>query len=177
MKKVFLKYMLIAGMAILTACTSDDEFLKENLYGKLFPESFYNNKDELELANNSLYRSLSKTFHGYYTTFMRMLYSGDDATSPISQQDVYIFSAADEDMRDGWQKAYEGINKANGIIDNYTRATGLSEEQLGYYAGQAYFVRAYLYFWLTRIYNEIPYVTTVRVADPTITLSSSTEVY
>ena len=80
-------------------------------------------------------------------------------------------------MRDGWQKAYEGINKANGIIENYSRATGLTEEQLGYYAGQAYFVRAYLYFWLTRIYNEIPYVTTVRVADPTITLSSSAEIY
>ena len=178
MKKEIYKYVLTAGIFLFSACASNDDFLEEKFYGKLFPESFYSNQDELELANHALYRSLSKTFHAYYTTFMRMLYSGDDVTSPISQSDVYVFAAADEDMTGGWEKAYDAINKANGIIENYHRAEGtLSDERLHYYAGQAHFVRAYLYFWLTRIFNDIPYVTTVRVDDKKLELTKSTDVY
>ena len=176
MKKEFLKYMLMAGIVFLTACSNED-FLQEKLYGKLFPESFYSNQDELELANNSLYKGINHSFHSYYSTFMRMLYSGDDITSPISKVDTYIYSAADEDLTEGWKKAYETINRANGIIDNYHRAEGLDETNLHYYAGQAHFVRAYMYFWLVRIFNEVPYVTTVRLSDRTRELTPVPEIY
>ena len=37
MKKEFLKYILIVAVAGLSACSSNDEFLKENTYGKIFP--------------------------------------------------------------------------------------------------------------------------------------------
>ena len=178
MKKDFLKYILMAGIVMLTSCMSNDKFLEEKLYGKLFPESFYSNKAEMELANNALYKGLSDAFHSYYVTFMRMLYSGDDITSPISKVDTYIYSAADEDLTYGWRRAYETINRANGIIENYHRAEGtLDGKELLYYAGQAHFVRAYMYFWLVRIFNEVPYVTTVRVSDRTRELTPVPEIY
>lgn len=177
MRKIFFKCMLIAGIVSLAACSSD-KFLEENLYGKLFPESFYNNEAELEMANNALYRPFSKSFHAYYTTLMRMLYSGDDITSPGAQADHYVYTSADADIASGWRFAYETINIANGILDNYRRAEGtVSEEKLLRYAGQAHFARAYMYFWLVRIFNKIPYISTVRVLDRDIELSPPEEIY
>ncbi|MDR2765019.1 MAG: RagB/SusD family nutrient uptake outer membrane protein [Tannerella sp.] len=184
MKKEFLKYMLIAAVALLAACSSNDEFLKENTYGKVFPDEFYRNQEELDVANNALYDEFNRMFNADYASYVVALYGSDDVTTPYSantsylQNDTYVREAANEDARKGWEYTYSTINIANGIIANYRKAEGaVSEETLHYYAGQAYFARAYMYFWLVRIFNEIPYVTTVREGDRTLTLSPPEEVY
>ncbi|MDR1675005.1 MAG: RagB/SusD family nutrient uptake outer membrane protein, partial [Tannerella sp.] len=184
MKKDFLKYILIVAVAVLAACSSNDEFLKENTYGKIFPEEFYRNQAELDLANNAMYSEVSRMFNADYASYVVALYGADDVTTPYSanttylQNDMYVRDAANTDVRGGWESTYTAINRANGIIENYRKAEGaVSEEMLHYYAGQAHFARAYLYFWLVRIFNEIPYVTTAREGDRTMTLSSPAEVY
>jgi hypothetical protein len=184
MKKEFLKYILIATVAALTACSSNDEFLKENTYGKIFVENFYSNQAELEVANNALYNELNRLFNADYDNFVVVLHGGDDVTVPYFGNvdfilfDTYVRDAANNHPKIGWEDGYGMINIANGIIENYQNAKGtVSEETLHYYAGQAYFARAYMYYWLVRIFNEIPYVTTVREGDRTLTLSSPGEVY
>jgi hypothetical protein len=184
MKKDILKYTLIALIAGLSACSSNDEFLKENLYGKVFQEDFYRNQAELEVANNALYRNFSKTFNADYATFVVVLYGGDDITTPYSantsylQNDTYVRQAANKDVTEGWEYSYTTVNIANGIIENYRRAEGeVSEEKLRHFAGQAYFARAYMYFWLVRIFNEVPYITTVRAGDKTLKPSPVAEIY
>ncbi|MDR1779464.1 MAG: RagB/SusD family nutrient uptake outer membrane protein [Tannerella sp.] len=185
MKNNIYKYLLLMPLvAILAACTSNDEFLEEKTYGKIFPENFYRNQDELDMANNALYRSFSKTFNADYSSFVVILFGGDDITTPYSantsylQNDTYVRQSANKDIRDGWSWAYETINTANGIINNYQKAADeVSETNLHYAAAQAHFARAYMYFWLVRIFNEIPYVSTVREPDKTMTKSSPQEVY
>lgn len=191
MKNKMFKYMSIAGVTILFACQSNDEFLKENLNGKIFMETFYSNENDLYLANNALYGNFTNCWHGYYTTFMVALYAGDDITTPYSgnlsymQNDIFVRQGENEDMQSGWSKAYTAINTANGIINNYHKAKGTldtgnpkrDEELLNYYAAQAHFVRAYTYFWLVRLFNKLPYVTTARVMDRTMQLSSPEVIY
>ena len=185
MKKEIVKYFLVAGLALLTACSSNDDFLKENLDGKIFPESFYHNKDELEMANNAIYNWINRSFHSYYTTMMIGFFAADDVTTPYSGNtsfvlyDTFIPQAADiEGLQGGWEKAYLVINAANGVIENYKRAEGaVGETELHYYAGQAYFARAYMYYWLVRCFNEIPYITTARVPDRTIVPLQPAELY
>ncbi|GHT18247.1 membrane protein [Bacteroidia bacterium] len=185
MKANFVKCILFFVLAGFTvACSSNDEFLKENLYGQLFPETFYSNQDELDMANNALYSRMSRLFDGDYATFVVMLYGGDDITVPYSahtqfvQPDILVHQAGSQDMQDGWEVAYSTINIANGIINNYRNAAGaVSEPNLQEAVAQAYFARAYAYFWLVRIYNEIPYITTVMELDRTVTKSSPEAVY
>ena len=167
-------------MIVVSGCMS----LEEEMYGKLFPESLYSNRDELELTNNALYSRFSKIFHSDYTTLRIALFGGDDLTTPYSgnvprmQYDTYVRQAADKDLKDGWEQAYMTINVANGIINNYKKAAdALGEAELNRYAAQAYFARATVYFWLVRLFNEIPYVTTAREPDKTIFLSSPETVY
>jgi hypothetical protein len=184
MKAKFLKYILLLVVAGFTACSSNSEFLEENLNGKLFPESFYRNQNELDMANNALYRQVSKLFNADYASFVVMLYGGDDVTTPYSantgyvQCDIYSPQAGSADLEDGWDYAYSSINYANGIINNYRNAAGeVSEQGLHEAVAQAYFARAYVYFWLVRTFNEIPYITTVRELDRTITKSPPAAVY
>ena len=184
MKKEMLRYILMAGVAILSACSSNDDFLKENLYGKLFPESFFRNPEELTLANNALYSSLNGVFSGDDSRYMIGFFGGDDITTPYSyqtpfvQNDIFVHQASNAQMRSGYNGAYGTINIANAIIANYQNAKGtLSNEKLLYFAGQAHFARAYLYFWLVRFFNDIPYVTTARVIDRTMKPSPPEEVY
>ncbi|MDR2040975.1 MAG: RagB/SusD family nutrient uptake outer membrane protein [Tannerella sp.] len=185
MKRDFLKYgMLIAGIAFLCACSSNDEFLKENTYGKVFPDEFYRNQAELEVANNALYHNFSKTFNADYASFVVAIYGGDDVTTPYFantsyiQNDTYEYQAGNEDVKDGWEWSYATINIANGIIENYRRAEGeVSEEMLRRFAGQAHFARAYMYYWLVRLFNEVPYVTTVRIPDRTLPLAAPDAIY
>ncbi|MDR1937396.1 MAG: RagB/SusD family nutrient uptake outer membrane protein, partial [Tannerellaceae bacterium] len=178
------KIFLFSIMAGLFACTSNDDFLKEDLEGKLFPEYFYGNQDELDLANNALYQSITHFYCADYNSFVVMLYGGDDITTPYFgnadyiQYDTYVHPAGNSHIEDGWRDAYATVNVANGIINNYHKAAeAVNEQTLREYAGQAYFARAYVYYWLVRTFNEIPYVTTTREADKTILKSSAEAVY
>jgi len=184
MKRDLLKYMLVAGVALLTACSSNDDFLQEKYYGKLFPEGFYGNQDALELANNSLMAELNGVFNKDYDCFTNALNGGDDVMTPYSghqdhvPNDTYHRHSGNRNTRLGWRNAYNAIYKANGIINNYENARGtLREERLQHFAGQAYFARAYMYYWLVRLFNEVPYVETVRVPDRTIMLSPPEFIY
>ncbi|MDR1880509.1 MAG: RagB/SusD family nutrient uptake outer membrane protein [Tannerellaceae bacterium] len=180
MKYTYLLCPMIAG---LFACSSNDDFLKEKLNGKIFPEYFYSNQDELDLANNALYHDITQFYAADYDGLL-MLMGGDDITTPYFGNvdyipyDIYLRPAGSPHIETGWGAAYAAINVANGIINNYHKAAGTVDEQtLREYAGQAYFVRAYVYFWLVRFFNEIPYITTARVMDKTILKSSAEAVY
>jgi hypothetical protein len=184
MKANWVKYILFFVVAGFTACSPNNEFLEENLYGKLFPEDFYRNQDELDLANNALYSKLNLLFDSDYEGFVVILYGGDDITVPypsqpeLVQNDLFIHQSGDAKMQKGWDRAYSTINVANGIINNYRNAAGaVSEQALHEAAAQAYFARAYTNFWLVRIYKDIPYITTVRELDRTITKSPTEAVY
>jgi hypothetical protein len=184
MKKEFLKYTLTAVVMAFSACSSNDSFLKEDTYGKIYPENFYRNQAELEVANNALYGTFGTLFNADYNNFVVVFHGGDDVTTPYFGNadyilfDTYVRDAANGHPRRGWRDAYETINIANGIIENYRSAEGeVSEEMLHYYAGQAYFARAYMYYWLVRIFNEIPYITTVRIADRTVEPAAPGEIY
>jgi hypothetical protein len=185
MKKDFLKYILILAVAAgFAACSSNDEFLKENTYGKSFIEDFYRNQAELEVANNALYSIFNELFNADYNNFVVVFHGGDDVTTPYFgntdyiMYDTYVRDAANLHPRRGWEDAYETINIANGIINNYRNAeSSVDETTLHYYAGQAHFARAYMYYWLVRVFGDIPYVTTVRVPDRTIELTPAAEVY
>ncbi len=54
-----------------------------------------------------------------------------------------------------WDGAYKAIQGANLIIDNYEEATG-DQDNIMQYAGEAYFLRAYNYFWVARMWEEAP---------------------
>mgnify|MGYP001179532479 CR=1 FL=1 len=180
--KILLIFSVI--VAFLTSCESNSDFLEENPKGQLFPDNFLNNESELQLMNNSLYFIWAHAMDRPYQSMELKYSSSDDILGTTYSREYYSEvnagtpSDLDSDIQLGWERAYNCINQANSIINNYHNADGnVDEETLNAYAGQAYFIRAFTYFWLVRFFNNIPLVTTAFQPDDNITCSKAADVY
>ncbi|MCO5238220.1 MAG: RagB/SusD family nutrient uptake outer membrane protein [Chitinophagaceae bacterium] len=185
MKKLIFFLIIIVS---ITSCQRDKEFLMEDPKGRLFPDNFFNNATELELANNSLYAIFDRAIGRPYQSMSIKFASSDDIIGTGNQRLFYnemevnldITVGADNDIQLGWERAYDAINQANAIINNYHNADGtLSEANLNAWAAQAHYIRSFMYFWLVRFYNDIPLITTAFVPDTKkeVTLSKAADVY
>ncbi|RZK47316.1 MAG: RagB/SusD family nutrient uptake outer membrane protein, partial [Pedobacter sp.] len=64
-----------------------------------------------------------------------------------------------------WSSLYSYIYQANSCIDGLTAATGLSPSVKNHLLGEAYFQRAFFYFYLVNMYGDVPLITTTNYAE------------
>ena len=57
-----------------------------------------------------------------------------------------------------WTSMYEGIRKVNQLIENADRCTEATADEIRWWKGEAYFLRAFYHFMIFRAYGPIPYV-------------------
>lgn len=74
-----------------------------------------------------------------------------------------------------WENTYKLITSINNILVQYENRK-LHEDRIDQIAGEMYFLRAFCYFRLVRIYNELPVISDTDV-DYTIKKSKGEEVY
>lgn len=55
----------------------------------------------------------------------------------------------------GWSALYSAIDQAN-LVLKYAREVEMPEGDMKYCLGQAYFARAYCYFWAARLWGDVP---------------------
>jgi starch-binding outer membrane protein, SusD/RagB family len=59
-----------------------------------------------------------------------------------------------------WKSLYESIYQANAILEGINSSSGMSGPVRDQLKGEALFVRAFCYFYLTNLYGDVPLVTT-----------------
>src|SRR5574344_2218040 len=80
-----------------------------------------------------------------------------------------------------WSQCYKGIRKANIVLTNLAKNLELTEMEARDFKGRAYFLRAYFYFYLVRLYGpvvilpETPYDTDADVASASLERSTYDE--
>lgn len=129
------------------------------------PETFYTNKDEVEMALRGVYASLA----GYQLYGDNMLgrmgltadlgydsYSVDKRTIG-----VYQTSTTDPRLINYWQEAYKGIGLANSLMSRMDRESIGDDDFYDSVYGQALFLRSYYHFMLVSKFNNIPLVLNV----------------
>lgn len=154
--------------ALLSGCQK----LKENPEDALVRESFFKTEADLQSAVTAVYFPLvSNPFSSFGSTRVWVpLMGGDDLTThPGSNKqnfrdfDRFAGSALNGDMKTAaWSVPYQVVKAANTVLLNYHQVKG-SEEVISQAVAQARFLRAFAYFWMVRIFGEIPLVTTVDV--------------
>ena len=88
--------------------------------------------------------------------------SGGESASDVldlQQIDDYTVTPVNNTLSDLWQSAYEGINRANYLTQfKATNAQGLVVDFPGKEAlyGEVYFLRAYYYFTLVKMFGDVP---------------------
>lgn len=91
-----------------------------------------------------------------------ILMGGDDLTThkasnkaDFREFDQFKIATANGRLPFVWNGAYKSIQGSNNIIANYQNAKG-DEAAIRQIAGEAYFLRAYNYFWIVRLWGEAP---------------------
>lgn len=172
MKKLLI-ILFITG--ILVSCS--EEFLDITPKGQLYPESFYSTQDELEMAVTGLYKNMQDLY--FYANASCYAVAGRDKTSTfVNMEEVDVFNTEGDngEMMRYWGYAYIGINAANFIINNYDYANA-SDDAKRKAAGQAHFIRGYLYFTLVRMYNELPFYLSAEQATYDMPLTGPEDIY
>ncbi|MEJ7558650.1 MAG: RagB/SusD family nutrient uptake outer membrane protein [Pedobacter sp.] len=156
MKKYILIFIAIVSLA------SCKKFLDETPKADLTSENFYKTDNDLELASIAQYNQINNAFNG--GPGYGPVWGADDIMTTrngnkITYADFDTFQAnSSNDKMVWWGTFYGVIKSSNGILNNYMGSDISTEKKKAEVAGQAHFLRALSYFFLTRVWGEIPLI-------------------
>lgn len=153
-----IKHMLIAATALsLAAC---DSALVTDPTASIDSETAISNARGVELALNGAYRSLQGEDRERLA--MPDMYADNlDFTGTFQSDREFSLrnvTTANGEVLDLWTVSYQGINRANNVLDGIPRAEDLSAALASQYKGEALFIRAVHYFTLVRWFGGVPLV-------------------
>ncbi|GAB3924754.1 RagB/SusD family nutrient uptake outer membrane protein [Larkinella terrae] len=179
------KILLFAFVAVLGAGCKN--YLEEDTTGLLYGPNVLSTQDGLESALTGAYRGLANQWgYGFIHPSANAATIGSDdvTTHPASNKadwrEFDQFNVSTTNQRSGavYTGCYKAIQGANNVINNYAKTVG-TKATIDIIAGEAYFIRGFSYYWLTRFYGNIPLVTAGEYSTDLLTIKKSTpaEVY
>lgn len=177
MKKIFNLLMFVSFITILSSCTKTDEFLDKKPLGDYSEIDVWSDPALIETFVNSMYRNAL----GFPFTIERLSdYSDESHFGPdwgvlnfnkgLMTSDGLQGWSTDWGNGDPtahtlhfrWDPLYGNARRAN-IFFSKVSPTKLTaaDEKLKDLSGQAYFLRAWTYFYLTNLYGGVPIITKV----------------
>lgn len=155
MKRI-LYSVLVAGMVLTSS--SCKKFLDTTPTDFLSPKNFYKTEADINAAVTSIYDVLGKTAT-YGRNFYFEMDVADDSFIALSSwtQDVglYNYNPSDTKLTDAWIALYNGINRANMLLENIGNAS-MDANKKKVAEGEALFLRAYYHFLLANNWGNVP---------------------
>lgn len=147
---------------LLSSC---NEALIEKPLDRVSPNQFFNSDNEAISAVNGVYSRLTTQFGvegsidlGYWT------HLGTDLALPTGGREAnyiahsYTLSASNtSNLADLWRYLYRVIGDANLVINRVGQSTKISAPIRQRVVGEALFLRAYAYYWLTIMWGDVPF--------------------
>lgn len=160
--------MLLAALAIaLAGC--DEDFLVRSNPNELTTGGFWKSADDAQRATNAAYESM--TYEGMYMRMMHVLqdFRGDDTagTSPWAAFQFageFRLRTTEASPAWAWRDAYQGVYRTNQVL-HYVPAIDMDAALKERLMAEARFLRAFYYFHLVKMFNNVPLVLTPSVSD------------
>lgn len=162
MKKKLLYTLAVAlGLASLTACHDDLNIVYDNT---LSASNMWKDPSDLEQSVNGIWSRVRSFFSAteanvFYYGEVRV---GDFMWGPSLKdkvQDNFKISCRHQTLTPantvGWTNAYKAIDQANAVLAHSSSCNATAEME-NWANAQAYFARAFMYFYAVRIWGEIP---------------------
>ena len=177
MKKIF-TLLLIPFLCGLSSCK---KFLDSTPKDFISPGNYYTTEEQLNFALNGVYDILGQRALYGDALISRMGTEADEgfyAVSNFAGPQIYSHSTADTYVLNLWQLLYDGINRANILLENANKPT-MDETKRTAILGEAKFLRAYYYFLLVSNWGDVPLIlkATSSAANTNIARSPAKEVY
>ena len=151
--------ILILGLMTLVGCSD----LMEEPIGILTPEFVFQSKTDVETAVNGAYaHAINEEMWGRKLSVALMLRSDmvklQSTQTRRVEMDTHSITDDNEMVYDPWDRMYLGITAANTAIQGAS-VIDEQEDVLNPIVAEAYFIRAFYYFHLVRLFGDIPYLT------------------
>lgn len=166
--KRFRIFILLAGLT----CFSCEDFLEEVPRDELSANQNFTLPAHAYNAVNSLYRNgVPQLFDGgvyggaeaiignYMSGFFDNEYKGQEVHVQHAQQLTLNGNNLNGYLGGIWDDLYRGISRANNAIKNIPTTPGLTDAEKNRLSAEARFFRGYAYFYLVRMFGEVPVVT------------------
>lgn len=160
------KYKIIAVFSMILLFVSCKKWVE------LSPVDEYQITDEAYLKSESDYRAMLVGVYSPLQWLNQMVPVGDIASdnavsggesasdvASLQQIDDFTVYSLNATLSELWQSAYEGINRANYLHQN--KATNPAGQAISFAGkdamyGEVYFLRAYYYFSLVKMFGDVP---------------------
>ncbi|WP_338872612.1 RagB/SusD family nutrient uptake outer membrane protein [Spirosoma sp. SC4-14] len=176
---------------ILAACCLASCKLDETIYSSIYTEAFYKTAADAEKGLIAAYDPLADMYSGPAMTLVPDF--SDDLIYPrgvVGRNTLTLFSydpnytvqksnsRTNESPQQIWASGYDGIEKSNWIIAKVP-AANMDETRKKQIIGEAYFLRAFYEWALTKNFGDVPIKTTPSYsqADAVVGKSTKAEVY
>ncbi|WP_398452953.1 RagB/SusD family nutrient uptake outer membrane protein [Sphingobacterium thalpophilum] len=189
MKRKILFLMLSAFMYLVSGCS---KFLDIEPVSSATDENFWKTQEDATSATNAMYALLRKalnqangmafyTYGDLLTDEITSSTNGDFA--PIVNMQLNTPVAASETWRPAYQLRrydvfYQAIDQANRVIQRLPKMDENAFDDVSvrdYYIGEAYFVRAFAYFYMARVWGTVPIITESVLPIDAVNLPASKE--
>ena len=166
--KKYSKYLFIPmlAMMMMVPMSCDSDLLDQNNTNTVSTGNFWANANDVSLAVNGMYHPITNTFF-----WGRIVHTGAMLRSDIFNVRPFGPNTAMSTFQgeagaarwstEIWQEPYKTIFRANNIIENANSENVTDATELNGYLGQAYFMRAFSYWYLVNLYGNVPLVTRV----------------
>jgi starch-binding outer membrane protein, SusD/RagB family len=152
------KFVTIITIAVL-AFSSCSDFLDKTPHS-LTPETYFNTEAELQLFLTGVYSPLMQNyFYGnYYPTYNA---GGDDLSfyqriTPANAILCNTANSSNESVTTFWRVLYEGINRANMLLENADKNTTIAQATRDRVKAEALFLRSFYYYNLVQGWGDVP---------------------
>lgn len=156
-----LTIILAAVMIIPVSC--DKSVLDQPNPNEIPTLGFWRNETDARLAVNGMYHPFTGTFHWgrithvgalLRTDAMNIIPNGANTALSTLEGSPGLARWAEEP----YQESYKVVFRANSILENVSATNVADDDARNEILGQAYFFRAFTYFYLTNSYGNVPLV-------------------
>jgi len=184
MKKIFNLLMLVSFVTIFSSCTKTDEFLDKKPLGDYSEDAVWGDPALVETFINSMYRNAL----GFPFSIERLSdYSDESHFTPDWDVTNFNKSLMTSDGLQGWEVSwatphtlhfrwdplYANVRRASIFFSKINNVPG-DKAVIDNLKGQAYFLRAWTYFYLTNLYGGVPIITKVYGLSDDYTIARNT---
>ncbi|WP_207433924.1 RagB/SusD family nutrient uptake outer membrane protein [Sabulibacter ruber] len=164
MKKNYIKIAAFS-LALMTMTAGCNDFLEQEIPGKLPVEEFYATDEDALQATTAIYDIMQAHYNTAWSSiYMVKTMPSDESNAsgsgpgdqPAYQTlDDFNFDSENDAVKWGWRLTYAAIYRANKVINNVQPETELRKRLIA----EAKFLRAFNYFELVSLWGDVPLVT------------------
>lgn len=157
-KRILYGSILLLGLLSGTACSDK---LDADLKAAINANSMWKDESDAQAAVTGAYVRMRSTFATAYIFWgeYRTGYWGAGLETNATYSTAFLNQLNSTHAHANWNNLYTTINDCNLILKHLPEISFSTVEKKNEYLAQAYFIRAFCYYWIARIWGDAPVLT------------------